>query len=72
MRIIKGGHLPLKEWRGTCRVCGADVIWEQSEGVWGDDQRDGEYCHISCPTGGCTSKIYGAKTMGTLIKESEQ
>lgn len=61
MKIINYGRLPIKEWRGTCGVCGADVIWEQSEGVWGDDQRDGEYCHISCPTEGCTSKIYGNK-----------
>ena len=60
MIILEKGTPPEKRlWRGTCNRCKTRVEFEQGEGTFHDDQRDGAYVTVICPV--CQHTIYGSE-----------
>ena len=54
MRIIKEGQLPeTKKHVFTCTNCKCQFEAIRSECTYNDDQRDGAFLSITCPTTGC-------------------
>lgn len=58
MEILIQGIKP-EEWyyEGTCGTCQTKVRFQEKEAKKYDDQRDGSYICVGCPT--CRSTIYG-------------
>ncbi len=58
IKITTTGKLPAeKQYRGKCYNCGCAIACKRKDGKFYDDQRDGSFVQVSCPTPGCGHKI---------------
>ncbi len=58
IKITTPGKIPAdKQYRGKCYHCGCEITCKQRDGQFVDDQRDGSFVQVPCPTAGCGQKI---------------
>lgn len=65
VKILKAGHLPGDAvFSGKCTRCKCEIEFQAREATYNNDQRDGDYYSIICPTPMCAATITAAVRSG--------